>query len=79
MTVLGWVADGNYVPSLGAISVEGESGLNISNVDAPVPLPRGNSMLDFPSFLGRGYAELQFTSSVRVSVSSLHGGYLGSS
>ena len=63
-SIYGWVAPGYYVPSVQAISVEGETGILM----APQSIVAvGSSEGELPGFTGRGYAVLEFTSSERVS------------
>ena len=57
------VAEGYYVPSLNAITVEGETGLVMGSLQA---VETGTSEDDFPNFSGRGYAILQYGSAEQV-------------
>ncbi len=55
--ILGWVAEGHYVPSLHAIFVEGEVGVV---TDLPGLVPTDVNETEFPGFSGRGYAVLDY-------------------
>lgn len=63
-TIYAWVAPDYHVTSLHAISVEGETGMNLDSQQA---VDIGTSSDTFPDFDGRGYAVLQLDSTMQVS------------
>ena len=59
----GYVADGFYVPSVQAVSVEGEAGVEVSSLQT---VATGSNEELFPGFRGRGYAALEYDTTQRV-------------